>query len=77
MPIIGFAGGGGKPIGATIVADRAGEMISEAAIAIRTSMFTGRIAQTVHPYPTWSIALQMAASQFLGTYNGRTARPPM
>ena len=76
MPVIGFAGGGGKLIGATIVADRAGEMIGEAALAIRTSMFTGRLAQTVHPYPTWSTALQMAASQFLGTYNGRTARPP-
>jgi len=75
-PVIGFAGGG-RLIGATIVADRAGEMIGEAALAIRTGMFAGRLAQTVHPYPTWSIAIQMAASQFVGTYNGRTARPPV
>lgn len=74
-PVIGFAGGG-RLIGATIVAERAGEMIGEAALAIRTAMFAGRLAQTVHPYPTWSIAIQMAASQFVGTYNGRTARAP-
>lgn len=68
--------GGGRLIGATIVADRAGEMAGEVALAIRTGMFTGRLAQTVHPYPTWSIALQLAAAQFFGDYGGRGARPP-
>ena len=67
--------GGGKVLGATIVAARAGEMIHEPALAMRTGMFTGRLAQTVHAYPTWSRAIQQAAAQFFGQFGGRTARP--
>ena len=66
--------GGGRVLGATIVAVRAGEMIDEIALAMRTGMFTGRLAQTTHAYPTWSLAIQQAAAQFFGTYGGRTAR---
>jgi pyruvate/2-oxoglutarate dehydrogenase complex dihydrolipoamide dehydrogenase (E3) component len=73
-PGLGRAGGG-RVLGATIVADRAGEMINEVALAIRTGMFTGRLAQAVHAYPTWSLAIQQAAAQFFGSYGGRTARP--
>lgn len=65
--------GGGRLIGATIVAARAGEMIHEPALAIHTRMFTGRLAQTVHAYPTWSIGIQQAAAQFFGVQGGRTA----
>ncbi len=71
---LGWAGGG-RLVGATIVADRAGEMISEVVLAMTAGMFAGRLAQAIHPYPTWSVGLQMAATQFLGTYAGRTARP--
>jgi len=60
--------------GATVVAARAGEMIHEPALAIRTGMFTGRLAQTVHAYPTWSLAIQQAAAQLFGQFGGRTAR---
>jgi pyruvate/2-oxoglutarate dehydrogenase complex dihydrolipoamide dehydrogenase (E3) component len=67
--------GGGRVLGATIVAARAGEMIHEPTLAIRTGMFTGRLAQAVHAYPTWSLAVQQAAAQFFGRYDGRTARP--
>ena len=35
---------GGKVLGATIVAPRAGEMIHEAALAMRAGLFTGRLA---------------------------------
>ncbi|MFN8108548.1 MAG: FAD-dependent oxidoreductase [Thermoleophilia bacterium] len=66
---------GGRLLGATIVAPRAGEMIHEAALAMRTGMFTGRLAQTVHAYPTWSVAVRMAAAQFVTTVGGRDARP--
>lgn len=38
-------------------------------------MFTGRLAQTVNAYPTWSMAIQKAAAQFFMTYEGRAARP--
>lgn len=66
---------GGRLLGATIVADRAGEMIHEAALAIRTGMFTGRLAQTVHAYPTWSTGVRSTAAQFFVERDGRTARP--
>jgi pyruvate/2-oxoglutarate dehydrogenase complex dihydrolipoamide dehydrogenase (E3) component len=69
------AAGGGRVLGATIVAARAGEMIHETALAMRTGMFTGRLAQTTHAYPTWSLAVQQAAAQFFGQFGGRTARP--
>ena len=68
--------GGGRIIGATIVAPRAGEMIGELALAVRTDAFVGRLAQTVHPYPSWSYGIAKAAAQFFTTIEGRTARPP-
>ena len=67
--------GGGRLLGATIVAPRAGEMIHEVALAMRTAMFTGRLAQTVHAYPTWSTGLRQAAAQFFLETDGRRARP--
>lgn len=67
--------GGGRVIGATIVAPRAGDMIGEIALALRTGMFTGRLAQTTHAYPTWSLAVQQATAQFFGGYGDRAARP--
>lgn len=50
-------------------------MIHEAVLAMRTGMFTGRLAQAVHAHPTWSMAIQLAAAQFFGEFAGRTARP--
>ncbi len=67
--------GGGKVLGASIVGPRAGELIHEPAIAIRTGMFAGRLAQVVHAYPTWSMAVQKAAAQLFMEIDGRTARP--
>lgn len=68
--------GGGRVIGATVVAPRAGEMIAEVALAMRTGAFAGRLAQTAHAYPTWSHGIQKAAAQFFGEIEGRRARPP-
>jgi pyruvate/2-oxoglutarate dehydrogenase complex dihydrolipoamide dehydrogenase (E3) component len=73
-PVLRSAGGG-RILGATIVAERAGEMIHEPALAMATGMFTGRLAATTHAYPTWSYGLQLAAAQFFMTIGGRTARP--
>ena len=67
--------GGGRVLGATVVAPRGGELIHEPALAMRTAMFTGRLAQTVHAYPTWSVAIQQAAAQFFMEIEGRRARP--
>ena len=66
--------GGGRILGATIVAPRAGEMIQEVVLAMRTKAFTGRLAQVSHAYPTWSGGVQKAAAQFFGEIEGRRAR---
>ena len=67
--------GGGRVLGATIVAGRGGEMIGQPALALRTGMFPGRLARTTHAYPTWSTAVQQAAAQFFLEIGGRHARP--
>lgn len=58
--------GGGRIVGATIVAERAGEMLAEIALAVRTAMLPGRLAQTSHAYPTWSVAVQQTVGQLFG-----------
>ncbi|MGC8481909.1 MAG: FAD-dependent oxidoreductase, partial [Acidimicrobiales bacterium] len=67
--------GGGRLLGASVVGTHAGEMIHELALAITSAMLVGRLAQTVHAYPTWSVAIRMAAAQFFYEYQGRSARP--
>lgn len=67
--------GGGRLLGATVVGPTGGDVVHEAALAVRTAMFTGRLAQTVHVYPSWSIAVQLAAAQFFFVSGGREARP--
>ncbi len=66
---------GGRIVGATIVADRAGEMIHGPTLAASLGMFVGRLAQVTTPYPTWSTAIQQAAAQFFQPVNGLEARP--
>ena len=73
-PLVGFLGGG-RILGATAVAPPAGELVNEGDLALRADMFTGRLAQTVHAYPTWSTALRQAAAQFFMEVDGRRARP--
>jgi hypothetical protein len=48
-------------------------MIGELALAMRAGMFTGRLAQTTHAYPTWSLGIQQAAAQFFSGYGDRPA----
>ena len=66
---------GGQLLGATAVAPCGGELVHEVALAMRGRLLTGRLAQTVHAYPTWSMAIQQAAAQFFFTIDGRSARP--
>jgi pyruvate/2-oxoglutarate dehydrogenase complex dihydrolipoamide dehydrogenase (E3) component len=42
----------GRILGATLVASHAGEMIGEMALAIGAGLSLGKIAGTIHPYPT-------------------------
>ena len=65
----------GKLVGMTVVGPMAGEQIAEGALAMKTGMLLGRLAQTIHAYPTWSLSTRIAASRFYGTYGGTPARP--
>ncbi|MEO7398153.1 MAG: NAD(P)/FAD-dependent oxidoreductase, partial [Ilumatobacteraceae bacterium] len=65
---------GGQLLGATVVASVGGELVHEAALVMQSRMFVGRLAQTVHAYPSWSTAIQQAALQFFFATDGRTAR---
>lgn len=66
---------GGRVLGATAVGPAGGEIVHEVALAMRTGMFAGRLAQTVHAYPSWSMAVQIAAGQLFFDIDGRGHRP--
>jgi mercuric reductase len=51
-------------LGATIVADAAGEAIQTAVLAIRAGMTTDELAATFHPYLTMAEGLKLAAQTF-------------
>ena len=64
----------GRLVGMTAVGPMAGELIAEGALSMRTNSLIGRMAQTVHAYPTWSLTTRMAAAQFFDSGRER-ARP--
>ena len=51
-------------LGAHLVAPNAGDVIGEAALAIRFGLTTPDIISTLHPYLTWGEALKLAAQTF-------------
>ena len=51
----------GRILGATIVAARAGEMVHEWTLAIDKGLKLGDFAQSIHVYPTYSMATQQLA----------------
>ncbi len=65
---------GGTIVGATIVAPRAGEMLAEIVLAMRSGMWPARLAMTTHAYPTWGLAVQQTVAQLFGEIGGRTVR---
>jgi len=56
-----------RVIGAAIVGPNAGELIAEVALAIEMGADAADIALTVHPHPTLSESVGMAAEAFEGT----------
>jgi len=54
----------GVILGATIVAEAAGELISELTLAINAGVELGTIAKTIHPYPTVAEAIAGCAFQY-------------
>ena len=56
-----------KVIGAGIIAPNAGDLIAEVALAIEMGCDAADIALTIHPHPTMSESIGMAAEVFEGT----------
>jgi pyruvate/2-oxoglutarate dehydrogenase complex dihydrolipoamide dehydrogenase (E3) component len=53
--------GSDRILGATLVAEHAGEMIGEPALAMTAGIGLGKIGSTIHPYPTQSEVFRKAA----------------
>ncbi len=59
--------GADQILGATIVADHAGEMINELTLAIDSGLGLKNLAALIHPYPTQSEAVRKAADAYQRT----------
>ena len=57
----------GRAIGCGIVGPSAGDLIAEAALAIEMGANAADIGLTIHPHPTLSETVAMAAEAFKGT----------
>jgi pyruvate/2-oxoglutarate dehydrogenase complex dihydrolipoamide dehydrogenase (E3) component len=56
-----------KILGATIIADRAGEMINEVTLAMKHGIPIGGIGRNMHAYPSTGEAVMGAGLQYIGT----------
>jgi pyruvate/2-oxoglutarate dehydrogenase complex dihydrolipoamide dehydrogenase (E3) component len=66
---------GGRILGATWVAEHAGENIGELTLALKAGLGLGKLASTIHPYPTRSEAVGKAAHAWRrGKLSGRTRK---
>ena len=59
--------GSDKIVGATIVAENAGDMISEITVAMKNKVGLAGIGSTIHPYPTQAEAIRKLGDQFSKT----------
>mgnify|MGYP002713084553 CR=1 FL=1 len=57
--------GSGTLLGATIVSDRAGEMIMEYALVLKKKLSLRDVGTMIHPYPTYSDVVKKATSTML------------
>ena len=69
----------GQIVGVTIVAPRAGELITTFAVAMKNKVSLAQIAHTMHPYPTYATGMQLLASgetmnDFQASRTGKIAR---
>jgi len=62
----------GNIVGATIVGEQAGDLISEVSVAMRAGMKLGALAGVIHPYPTTAEAIRR-----LGDAYNRTRFTPL
>ncbi len=54
----------GEIVGATIVGEHAGDMISEISVAMRAGMKLGALASVIHPYPTAAEAIRQIGDAY-------------
>lgn len=54
----------GKIYGASVVGAHAAEMISEYALAMKNGVTLRKLADTIHPYPSWVLGARRAADQW-------------
>ncbi len=54
----------GKIYGASVLGAHAGELISEYALAMKNGITLRNMADTIHPYPTYSLGARRAADQW-------------
>jgi pyruvate/2-oxoglutarate dehydrogenase complex dihydrolipoamide dehydrogenase (E3) component len=59
-----LAKGKDKILGATIVGDHAGDLISEISVAIQGGMGLSRLAGVIHPYPTTAEAIRQCGDAY-------------
>lgn len=64
-----------RVIGVTAVMPSGGEIAAMGAVAMRTGMLAGRLAQTIAPYPTYALGLRVAAARLFGDVAGSSWRP--
>jgi pyruvate/2-oxoglutarate dehydrogenase complex dihydrolipoamide dehydrogenase (E3) component len=64
---VNCAKGTDKILGATIVAHHAGDMISEIALAMTHDLGLGKVASTIHPYPTQAEAVRKTGDLYSRT----------
>jgi pyruvate/2-oxoglutarate dehydrogenase complex dihydrolipoamide dehydrogenase (E3) component len=56
--------GSDKILGATLVAAHAGDLIGEIVLAMKHNVGLGKIASTIHPYPTQAEAIRKLGDQY-------------
>lgn len=56
--------GSGRLLGVHAIAPHAGELMGEAALAVRLGLSVADLAETLHPYLTWGEGLKLAAQTF-------------
>ena len=56
--------GSDRILGATIVGEHAGDMISELTVAMQAGMGLGRLAAVIHPYPTAAEAIRQCGDAY-------------
>src|SRR5699024_10004173 len=54
----------GKIFGASVLGARAGELVSEYAVAMKNGISLCNIADTIHPYPAYNLGVRRAADQW-------------